>query len=243
MKKEVQIKSYKRRLKSGKVIVVKAHTAKRDVDESQKAGAGDEYVVTASGQKSSLDNIPYNVQTFSDEDFKEWYHFNDWDTLRSKWPKAVREVDDRLKTCMTKKNYDAFCAYVDSNWKARGYKVALTKWSGYAKEGSPAQEKSKIPRVSASSKKAHDMAIIKRDMFRTGANGSGVDNLSFGRILAYMKTYKTPKTAVTVGNKYYTVEPGNYGVTVRDSSGNKLLGTATWRKAITAAFDKLMEKE
>lgn len=51
MKKEVQIKSYKRRLKSGKVIVVKAHTAKRDVDESQKAGAGDEYVVTAAFDK------------------------------------------------------------------------------------------------------------------------------------------------------------------------------------------------
>lgn len=163
MKKEVQIKSYKRRLKSGKVITVRAHTAKRDIDLSQKPGAGDEYIVSSFGEKESLENIPYNVQTFSDEDFRQWYNFNDWDSPRSKWPKAVREVDDRFKTCMTKKNYDAFCDYVDSNWKARGYKSALTKWPSYAKEGSPAQVKSKIPRgVSADVNRDIDGATAER---------------------------------------------------------------------------------
>lgn len=142
----MQVKSYKRRLKSGKVVIVKAHTAKRDVDASQKPGAGEEYIINQAGQKSSLDTIPYNVQTFSDDEFKEWYKFNDWDSPRSKWPKAVREVDDRLRQSMTKKNYDAYCAMVDENWSARGTMSALTKYSSYCKDGSPAQAKSRIKR-------------------------------------------------------------------------------------------------
>lgn len=151
MKKQVNVKAYKRRTKSGKIVTVKAHTAKRDVDATQKPGAGDEYIINASGVKTSLDNIPYNVQTFSDEDFKEWYKFNEWDTPRSKWPKAVREVDDRLKQSMTKKNYDKYCAMVDESWSARGSMKALRQYSSYCKNGSPAQEKSKIKRSAVAS--------------------------------------------------------------------------------------------
>lgn len=143
MEKKVFIKSYKRRTKSGKVVTVRSHSAKRDVGVSERSGAGEEYIINLSGQKASLDNIPYNVQTFSDEDFRQWYNFNEWESPRSEWPKAVRKVDDRFKECMTKKNYDAFCAYVDSNWKARGHKKMLSKWVDYAKEGSPASTKKK----------------------------------------------------------------------------------------------------
>lgn len=143
MKKEVLIKAHKRRLKSGKVITVKAHSAKRDVDPSQKFGAGEEYIINSSGATATLDTIPYNIQTFSDEEFREWYKFNDWDTPRREWPKSVRKVDDRLKQCMTPKNFDAFCSLVDAEWTPRGYKKMLSKWSDYAKEGSPASRRKK----------------------------------------------------------------------------------------------------
>lgn len=47
MKKEKQVKSYQRRTKSGKVVTVRAHTAKYDAAEkakeaAKKKGAGDE---------------------------------------------------------------------------------------------------------------------------------------------------------------------------------------------------------
>lgn len=63
MKKEKQVKSYKRRTKSGKVVTVKAHTAKYEASDkakevSKKEGAGKE--LEAKRNKMPNSNLPMN---------------------------------------------------------------------------------------------------------------------------------------------------------------------------------------
>ena len=64
MKKEKQVKSYTRKTKAGKVVTVKAHTAKYDAAEAakealkgaaKKSGAGSEYARTSKGWKKPED--------------------------------------------------------------------------------------------------------------------------------------------------------------------------------------------
>lgn len=113
MKKEKQVKAYQRKTSSGKVVTVKAHTAKYDAAEEKakkaaksKKGAGDEY--------SLLKGV--NVK-----DFKDWYLFDDWDTPEESWPESVRVADSYLKSSLGKKGYDEYCAKVDKSWSPAGY--------------------------------------------------------------------------------------------------------------------------
>lgn len=65
MKKEKQVKSYQRRTKSGKVVTVKAHTAKYDASEkakeaAKKKGAGKELEDKFGKKKMPDPNLPMN---------------------------------------------------------------------------------------------------------------------------------------------------------------------------------------
>ena len=132
MKKEKQVRTYQRKTKSGKVVVVRAHKAKYDAAEdlkesiTKKKGSGLEM---ESLKNEGVEN-PFSVEM---DDFKEWYAFNDWDIPKKEWPVAVRRVDKALVSGMGKKSYDDFCTKVDESWTARGYRRAMKDLSALSK--------------------------------------------------------------------------------------------------------------
>ena len=138
MKKEKQVRTYQRKTKSGKVVVVRAHKAKYDAAEdlkksiTKKKGSG----LEVESLKNEGAENPFGVET---DDFKEWYAFNDWDLPKKEWPDTVRRVDKSLVSGMGKKSYDEFCAKVDESWTARGYRRALKELSSFTNthKGSP----------------------------------------------------------------------------------------------------------
>ena len=138
MKKEKQVRTYQRKTKSGKVVVVRAHKAKYDAAEdlkksiTKKNGSG----LEMESLKNEGAENPFGVET---DDFKEWYAFNDWDLPKREWPDTVRRVDKSLVSGMGKKSYDEFCAKVDESWTARGYRRALKELSSFTNthKGSP----------------------------------------------------------------------------------------------------------
>ena len=161
MKKEKQVRTYQRKTKSGKVVVVRAHKAKYDAAEdlkksiTKKKGSGLEM---ESLKNEGVEN-PFGVEM---DDFKEWYAFNDWDTPKKEWPVAVRRVDKALLSGMGKKSYDDFCAKVDESWTARGYRRAMKDLS--------ALSKSPVARQSSSDAAKSRRAIDISD--EVDANGS-----------------------------------------------------------------------
>lgn len=116
MKKEKQVKAYTRKTKSGKTVVVKAHTAKYDAAEEKKReprkrkGAGQEFDI----YRGAAGTNPFH--------YRDWYNFNEWDTPEEQWPVSVREADAQIKRNLkTKEAYDRYCEHVDKNWKEYGY--------------------------------------------------------------------------------------------------------------------------
>lgn len=74
MKKEKTIKTYQRRTKTGKIVVVKQHTAKYDAAEDlkkalKKKGAGEELDAL---KKSKYEVLGVDLSDMSNEDFKEF---------------------------------------------------------------------------------------------------------------------------------------------------------------------------
>lgn len=135
MKKEKTIRTYQRRTKSGKMVTVRQHTASYDAAEkameaAKKKGAGEELEAK---KAKKLKETPIVEQPKNDElssnDFKEWYHFNEWDTPKKSWPEAVRKADAHLRKTMGKKAYDEYCSKIDEGYSKRGHLKAYKDFS------------------------------------------------------------------------------------------------------------------
>lgn len=116
MKKEKQVKAYQRKTKSGKVVTVKAHTAKYDSAEekakavAKKEGAGEEF----DRYRATRGLNPFH--------FRDWYNFNDWDLPKEKWPETVKAADSHIRMALgSTKAYDDYCSKIDKTWKENGY--------------------------------------------------------------------------------------------------------------------------
>lgn len=114
MKKEKQVRSYKRRTKSGKIITVKAHTAKYDAaDEkakgtSKKEGAGKE--LEERKKKSTKLEIPLNKEEEKkvlDEVKDEEKKSSSKKSAEKKTTKKVRPVDSGTNGPTPKKKSEA----------------------------------------------------------------------------------------------------------------------------------------
>ena len=119
MKKEKQVRQYTRRTKSGKVVTVKAHTAKYDAAEElkkamKKKGAGEEL----SKKKAEVEENPLG---FSADDYKEWYH---WDMEDDANNEAALRVEKALIKKMGKRAYNKYLKDMTDSYSARGHKKA-----------------------------------------------------------------------------------------------------------------------
>lgn len=125
MQKEKSVKSYTRRTKSGKTVVVHAYKAKYDAAEemrkalAKKEGAGKEL---ANRKKQVEQPIPDNKLGFSAEEFKAWYH---WDTESDPKNKAALKVEKTLKKSMGAKAYKKFYDDMTDGYSARGHNKAF----------------------------------------------------------------------------------------------------------------------
>lgn len=96
MKKEVVVRSYKRRTKDGKVITVRQHTSKYESSGATKEkGAGDEL----KGKKDSLPNIKYQAKYDNDEPSSQ----KPKRTARSKNIDEILSGNSRRSACAVKK--------------------------------------------------------------------------------------------------------------------------------------------
>ena len=125
MQKEKSVKSYTRRTKSGKTVVVHAYKAKYDAAEeirkalAKKEGAGKEL---ANRKKQVEQPIPDNKLGFSAEEFKAWYH---WDMVDDPKNKAALKVEKALKKSMGVKAYNKFLDDMTDGYSARGHNKAF----------------------------------------------------------------------------------------------------------------------
>lgn len=164
MQKEKQVRTYQRKTKSGKVVVVRAHKAKYDAAEdlkksiTKKKGSG----LEMESLKNENIESPFGIEM---DDFKEWYAFNDWDIPKKEWPVAVRRVDKALVSGMGKKSYDDFCAKVDESWTARGYKRAMKDLSAFSNpKSAPMPQKSPVKGVLSNAEKAKRTRAISDEI-------------------------------------------------------------------------------
>ena len=125
MQKEKSVKSYTRRTKSGKTVVVHAYKAKYDAAEemrkalAKKEGAGKEL---ANRKKQVEQPTLDNKLGFSAEEFKAWYH---WDTESDPKNKAALKVEKALKKSMGDKAYKKFYDDMTDGYSARGHNKAF----------------------------------------------------------------------------------------------------------------------
>lgn len=116
MQKEKQVKSYQRRTKSGKVVSVKAHTAKYTAAEEKakesarsKKGSGEELEKLKEAKALSEKDLGFSM-----EDFAEWYN-----GTGSEVDKRVEKV---LKKHLGKDGYKELNNYAADNYKRGGHK-------------------------------------------------------------------------------------------------------------------------
>lgn len=122
MQKEKQVKSYNRKTKSGKVVTVKAHTAKYEAANAVDNKAKNR-VSKKKGAGMELKNNPYLATAgLNVKDFKEWYNFNDWDSPQNTWPESVQIADKHIRAKLgSEEAYNKYCDKIDSDWKEGGY--------------------------------------------------------------------------------------------------------------------------
>lgn len=116
MQKEKQVKSYQRRTKSGKVVSVKAHTAKYTAAEEKakesarsKKGSGEELEKLKGAKALSEKDLGFSM-----EEFAEWYN-----GTGSEVDKRVEKV---LKKHLGKDGYKELNNYAADNYKRGGHK-------------------------------------------------------------------------------------------------------------------------
>ena len=112
MQKQKKVRAYTRKLKSGKTIVVKAHTAKYDASDKTKSikesvGAGEEL----SKVKTSV-SIDPEKWGFTKDEFSEWY-----EGTGSKEDKKVARL---LKKKLGAKEYNKLSDLAATNYKKGG---------------------------------------------------------------------------------------------------------------------------
>lgn len=124
MKKEKNIKAYQRRTKTGKMVTVKAHTAKYDAAEELKKaaaralGAGGELM----SKKAKRQEVsPYDDFGFTKDEFSEWYE--------GTGSKADKKVEKALKKILGRKAYTELNDRAADSYKAGGAHKFFTKES------------------------------------------------------------------------------------------------------------------
>lgn len=124
MKKEKNIKTYQRRTKTGKMVTVKAHTAKYDAAEELKKaaaralGAGGE-IMSKKAKKQEVS--PYDDFGFTKDEFSEWYE--------GTGSKADKKVEKALKKILGRKAYTELNDRAADSYKAGGAHKFFTKES------------------------------------------------------------------------------------------------------------------
>lgn len=136
MKKEKQVRSYKRRTKSGKIITVKAHTAKYEAaDEkakksSKKEGAGKELEerkkksaqLEPFGKEKKVYEREENEPAFTAAEFKEWY--------RGTGSAADKKVAKALRAQLGRSGYRKFEDEAVDNYSSRGHLSMFKRVTG-----------------------------------------------------------------------------------------------------------------
>ena len=211
MQKEKSVKSYTRRTKSGKTVVVHAYKAKYDAAEeirkalAKKEGAGKEL---ANRKKQVEQPIPDNELGFSAEEFKAWYH---WDMVDDPKNKAALKVEKALKKSMGVKAYNKFLDDMTDGYSARGHNKAFkgleSSLSSQGKETSTKETTTK--RAAAENDKSKnskkDALLTHYDQFNRKYEGKRVG-----------KAFTLSDDGGTYDAQFVTDGKGRYGVVVKD---------------------------
>lgn len=174
MKKEKQIKTHQRRTKSGKSVIVRAHTAKYDAAEelrrslAKKKGAGDEL-------ESRKRQTPIETPDlgFTDAEFKEWYH---WDQEGDPKNKTALKVEKALIAKMGKRAYNKYFNDLSDSYSARGHAKAYKSLVAEHTEA-PTPKTPKTPKTSKK-EGTPDNPVETTVMYK----GKKVRALSFGPV-------------------------------------------------------------
>lgn len=114
MKKEKQIKSYTRRTKSGKMVTVRAHSAKYDAADDlvksllKKKGSGKEFELAVNMADSGRLTVPV-----SKEEFRAWYHEPD--------SVAGKAAGKKLRSVLGSKEYKKLDEAASSGYSTKGH--------------------------------------------------------------------------------------------------------------------------
>lgn len=158
MQKEKQVRSYKRRTKSGKIITVKAHTAKYEAaDEkakksSKKEGAGKE--LEELKKKSTQLESTTSEPAFTAAEFKEWY--------RGTGSAADKKVAKALRAQLGRSGYRKLEDEAIDNYTTRGH-LSMFKRVG---SGGQSSSDSKKSATRVASKSMDSKKVANKDNWR-----------------------------------------------------------------------------
>lgn len=145
MKVEKKIRTYTRKSKTGKTVVVKAHTAKYEAaKEKTKKGAGKEIEELKGKKKTPIVEKPETeIETpFTKEEFKEWYEGTGSD--------ADKKVAKALRKQLGRSGYRKFEDEAIDNYTPRGHSKMFKRVSNDLKGSSSKDAKaSSIPKEPA----------------------------------------------------------------------------------------------
>lgn len=147
MKKEKQVKSYQRRTKSGKTVVVKAHTAKYDAAEEKaknearsKKGAGDEF----KDMKGKVKPLSEEELGFTQKEFAEWYNGTGSD--------VDKKVEKALKKHLGKDGYKELNNHAADNYRKGGHKEMFSNLGSHFAKLKPKQDQQTTKEISSTAK-------------------------------------------------------------------------------------------
>ena len=138
MKAEKKVKSYTRRTKSGKTVVVKAHTAKYEAADKKEAvkrkGSGKEIEEIMNKKKTPIVEKP-ELETeapFTKEEFKEWYE--------GTGSAADKKVAKALRKQLGRSGYRKFEDEAIDNYTPRGHMKMFKRVSSDELKGSSSKD-------------------------------------------------------------------------------------------------------
>lgn len=140
MKKEKQVKSYTRRTKSGKMVTVRAHSAKYDAADDlvksllKKKGSGKEFelAVNTKGVDKLVNEMADSGRLtvpVSKEEFRAWYHEPD--------SVAGKAAGKKLRSVLGSKEYKKLDEAASSGYSTKGHSKLYGTLDGIIKSKEP----------------------------------------------------------------------------------------------------------